>query len=231
MTRLSVTADLTLASLLTSVVWLQLRRGDVDAARSVVAESANYVLSGVEQRASLDAVRAALASAEGRWVDALTSAEGGLHSCLEQSFPVVVCLNFVEAAHAAFALGRDDKVEELIDTVRAHYRPGRQRAIDAHIHRWRGALAAHRGDETEAADHFAQALEAFASLTRPFWLAVTQLEFAELLVHNDHDGEAAELLISARSGFTRLGAAPWIERVDASARRTRGGMTEVRSAV
>ena len=226
-----VTADLTLASLLTSVVWLQLRRGDVDAARSVVAELANYVLSGVEQRASLDAVRAALASAEGRWVDALSSAEGGLHSCLEQSFPVVVCLNLVEAAHAAFALGRDDKVQELIDTVRAHYRPGRQRAIDAHIHRWRGALAAHRGDETEAADHFAQALEAFASLTRPFWMAVTQLEFAELLVHNNHDGEAAELLISARSGFTRLGAAPWIERVDASARRTRGGMTEVRSAV
>jgi class 3 adenylate cyclase/tetratricopeptide (TPR) repeat protein len=226
-----MTADLTLATMLTSVVWLQLRRGDVDAARSVVAESAHYVLSGVEQRGGLDAVRAALASAEGRSVDALTSAEGGLNSCLEQSFPVVVCLNLVEAAHAAFALGRDEKVEELIDTVRAHYRPGRQRAIDAHIHRWRGCIAAHRGDATGAADHFAQALEAFASLTRPFWLAVTQLEFAEVLIHNDHDGEAAELLINARSTFSRLGATPWIERVDALARRTVGGVAEVKTAV
>jgi hypothetical protein len=92
-------------------------------------------------------------------------------------------------------------------------------------------LAAHGSDEIEAANHFALALEAFAALTRPFWLAVTQLEFAEWLIHSERDSEAAELLIRARSAFTRLGANPWIERVDASARRTGGGIAEVRSAV
>src|SRR4029077_20346101 len=103
---------------------------------------------------------------------------------------------------AAFALGRDDKVEELIDLVRLHYRPGRQRAIDAHIQRWRGAIAAHRGDDSEVTAQFALALEGFAGLTRPFWLAVTQLEFAEWLVHNERDSEAAGILMRAPLAIT-----------------------------
>jgi len=127
---------------------------------------------------------------------------------------------------AAFALRRDEKVQELIDAVRAHYRPGRQPAIDAHIHRWRAALAGRRGDDVDAADQFAMALEGFAALTRPFWLAVTQLEFAEWLLHNERDTEAAELLVGARSAFTQLGAEPWIERVDAAV-RARGATAAV----
>jgi tetratricopeptide (TPR) repeat protein len=221
-----LTTDLTLSNLVTGVVWLQLRRGDLEGARAVIGQSADNVLSGVEQRGILDAARAALASAEGRAADALTTAESGLRACLEQSFPVVACLNLVEAVDAAFALRRDEKVQELIDAVRAHYRPGRQPAIDAHIHRWRAALAGRRGDDVDAADQFAMALEGFAALTRPFWLAVTQLEFAEWLLHNERDTEAAELLVGARSAFTQLGAEPWIERVDAAV-RARGATAAV----
>jgi class 3 adenylate cyclase/tetratricopeptide (TPR) repeat protein len=221
-----LTTDLTLSNLVTGVVWLQLRRGDLEGARAVIGQSADNVLSGVEQRGILDAARAALASAEGRPADALTAAESGLRACLEQSFPVVACLNLVEAVDAAFALRRDEKVQELIDAVRAHYRPGRQPAIDAHIHRWRAALAGRRGDDVDAADQFAMALEGFAALTRPFWLAVTQLEFAEWLLHNERDTEAAELLVGARSAFTQLGAEPWIERVDAAV-RARGATAAV----
>ncbi len=100
---------------------------------------------------------AAVASMEGRPLDALTSAEAGLRICLDQSFPVVACADLIEAVDAAFALGRDEKVEELIDLVRTHYRPGRQRAIDAHIHRWRAALAAHRNMDEVAEDFTARA--------------------------------------------------------------------------
>ena len=151
----------------------------------------------------------------------MTSAEAGLRICLDQSFPVVACADLIEAVDAAFALGRDEKVEELIDLVRTHYRPGRQRAIDAHIHRWRAALAAHRNMD-EVAEEFTAALDAFATLRRPFWTAVTQLEFAEWLMRQERDAEAAALLIQSRSGFAHLGATPWVERVDATARSTAG---------
>jgi predicted ATPase/class 3 adenylate cyclase len=228
-----LSAVLLLSCMRVTVVWLQLRRGDVTAARTVLVETAkSFEDASVELRGGCDAARAAVASAEGRAVDALTSAEAGLRSCLEQSFPVIACLNLVEAVDAAFTLGRDEKVEELIDLVRGHYRPGRQRSIDAHIHRWQAALAAHRGKDADVPDHFAFALEAFAALTRPFWLAVTQLEFAEWLLRKERESEAAELLIRARSAFTRLGAAPWMERVDATARTTAGlAAVEARPAV
>jgi hypothetical protein len=134
---------------------------------------------------------------------------------------VVACANLIEAVNAALTLNRDETVEELIDLVRRHYRPGRQRAIDAHIHRWRATLASHRG-AGEVVGEFEAAMEAFTTLSRPFWLAVTQLEFAEWLMRQERDGDAAELLIQSRSGFARLGATPWIERVDATARTTAG---------
>ncbi len=210
-----------LSSFVVGIVWILLWRGEIGAARAVLSDRAeSFELARTEMRGIITAARAAVATADGRAVEGLAGAELGLRSCLDQSFPVVACLNLIEAADAAFALGRDDKVEELIDLVRLHYRPGRQRAIDAHIQRWRAALAAHRGDDVEVAAHFALALEGFAALTRPFWLAVTQLEFAEWLLHNERDSEAAELLIRARSAFTSLGARPWIERVDNAARTT-----------
>ncbi len=212
-----------------SVVWVQIPRGELDAARARIAASAAGLEGAtVEMRGIFEAARAAVAVAEGRWADALATAEAGLHSCLQQSYPVVACLNLVEAVSAAFALGRDDKVKELIDLVRLHYRPGRQRTIDAHIHRWRAALAAHRGGD-DVADEFTLALEAFTALARPFWVAVTQLEFAEWLIHQHRDAEAAELLLPARSAFMRLAARRWIDRVDAAARTPIGAVAEAQS--
>ena len=188
-----------------SGIWLQLWRGDLDAARIVLAIASEHTDdANVEQQGMLDAAHAGVASAEGRPLEALTSAEAGLRSCLDQSFPVVACANLIEAVDAAFTLGRDEKVEELIDLVRRHYRPGRQRAIDAHIHRWRAALAARR-EAGGVAEEFAAAMDAFSTLSRPFWLAVTQLEFAEWLMRQERDAEAAALLIQSRSAFARLG--------------------------
>ena len=212
----------TVSRLLGSGIWLHLWRGDLAAARNVLAIASEHADdANVEQAGMLDAVQAAVASVEGRWLDALTCAEAGLRICLDQSFPVVACANLIEAVDASFALGRDEKVEELIELVRRHYRPGRQRAIDAHIHRWRAALSAHRNVDG-VAEEFTTALDAFATLSRPFWTAVTQLEFAEWLMRQERDAEAAALLIQSRSAFARLGATPWVERVDATARTTAG---------
>jgi hypothetical protein len=171
----------------------------------------------IEMRGIYEAARAAVANAEGRSSDALAVAEAGLRACLEQSFPIPASINLIEAGEAAFALHRDDKVEELLTLVRGHYRPGRQPSIDAHIFLWQAWLAMRHGDAAETAANFTRALEAFAVLTRPFWLAVTQLRFAAWLLDQGPSKEADDMLVQARSAFVRLGATPWIERVDAAA--------------
>ena len=47
----------------------------------------------------------------------------------------------------------------------------------------------------------------------PFWLAVVQLEHAELLSGSARVDEVAPLVAEARETFERLGAAPWLERL------------------
>jgi tetratricopeptide (TPR) repeat protein len=201
-----------------NIVWLHLRRGDIEAARAVLPGKTEALEQAhIEMRGVYEAARAALANAEGRPSDALAVAEAGLRACLEQSFPIPASINLIEAGDAAFALNRDDKVEELLTLVRGHYRPGRQPSIDAHIFLWQAWLAMRRGDAAETAAKFTRALEAFSELTRPFWLAVTQLQFAAWLLDQGPSKEADDMLVQARSAFVQLGATPWIERVDAAA--------------
>ena len=199
------------------IAFLHLRRGDIEAARAAVTQRAEALENAhIEMRGIYEAARASVANAEGRASDALTVAEAGLRACLEQSFPIPACANLIEAGDAAFTLHRDDKVDELLTLVRAHYRPGRQPSIDAHLFLWQAWLAARRDDAPEAAGNFKQALDAFAELTRPFWLAVTQLRFAAYLLDQDPSEDADAMLLQARSAFARLGATPWIEQVDAA---------------
>jgi class 3 adenylate cyclase/predicted ATPase len=200
------------------IVFLDLRRGNIEAAGVAVTQTAAALEHAhIEMRGVYEAARAAVANAEGRSSDALAVAEAGLRACLEQSFPIPASINLIEASEAAFALNRDDKVEELLTLIRGHYRPGRQLSIDAHIFLWQAWLAMRRGDAAETAANFTRALEAFAELTRPFWLAVTQLRFAAWLLDQGPSKEADDMLVQARSAFVRLGATPWIERVDAAA--------------
>ena len=49
----------------------------------------------------------------------------------------------------------------------------------------------------------------------PFYLAVVQLEHAELLAPTGRADECGPLLTEAREIFERLRATPWLERVDA----------------
>jgi predicted ATPase/class 3 adenylate cyclase len=197
--------------------WLYLQRGDVEAARALLAEKAAALEHAhIEMRGTYEAARAALANADGRSSDAWTLAEDGLRACLEQSFPIPACSNLIEAVVAAFALQRDDRVEDLIRLVRGHYRSGRQLSIDAQILRWQASLAARRGNEAEAAANVKSAIEAFTMLNRPFWTAVTRLELGEWLVNQGRVTEARAPLGEARATFAELRATPWIARVDAA---------------
>jgi hypothetical protein len=197
---------------------LSIWRGDVGAARRLVKEIEPVLATAdTERRADFDGARAALFNADGNHVEALTVAEGALRACLEPSFPTAARRVLVHAVDAAFALRRNDKVEELIALTRLRHRAGRQPGIDAQILRWQARLAASRGDDAEVAAGFTGAIEGFAALRRPFWVAVVRLELGEWLMRAGLVEEARLPVSLARTTFVELRATPWIERADAEA--------------
>ena len=198
-----------------NAVWLHLRQGDLVAARGLLEATGDVLRhSGVEALGLFDAARAALAGAEGDPRRALGIAEPALAACIEQSFFVPMRMALIEAVEAAFALGSEAKVEELIGLV--HQSQGHRVApsVDALIHRWTARLLEHRHDLEGAEGEFRLAIDAFAGLGRPFWLAVSRLELAELLLHGGRTEPAEELLGLARATFAELGAPPWLDRTD-----------------
>ena len=115
-------------------------------------------------------------------------------------------LALIEAVEAAFSLGDLPKVVELMQLVREHFRPGRQPSMDAQILRWEARMAAGLNDNDEAAAKFRAAIDRFATLQRPFWLAVSRLELAELLLGQGRDADAQEPMAQARATFAQLRA-------------------------
>src|SRR6202035_3318272 len=104
-----------------------------------------------EIRSVSDAASAAVANAEGDHTLALATAESTLRACIDESFPVGMRLALIEAVEAAFLLGQDSKVVELLQLVRDNFRLGRQPGVDAHILRWEARIAAERKDIEGAA--------------------------------------------------------------------------------
>jgi len=72
--------------------------------------------------------------------------------------------------------------------------------------RLRGRLRALRDDRDGAAELLARAVDQFRALQTPYPLAIALVE------------DSAALLAEAREIFERLGATPWLERVDAAER-------------
>ena len=96
-------------------------------------------------------------------------------------------LAVVEALEAAFECGDYGRLEELLDMIES-LRPGeRPPLLDAHARRFRSKLSGDAAGLAAAADRFRK-------LEMPFWLAVTELEHAELLAEQGREEEAEPLL-------------------------------------
>ncbi len=92
----------------------------------------------------------------------------------------------------------------IVESLRPGERPP---LLEAHANRFR---AKSTGDEAR----FKTATNLFRDLSLEFWLAVTLLEHGELLTGQGKPEVAEPLLAEARKIFERLGAAPWLERLD-----------------
>ncbi len=203
----------TLISPLTAILPIHLYRGELDRARELGEIYAPLATSiDVQERSCYAAGHATLALAEGRYDDALAIAgEAVATQGLVGAWPQNVKLGLITAVEAALALGLRDRVDELLAAPESEPVGLRTPLIAAHAHRFRGRMA---GSAESAAAEFAEAERILRDLGIPFWLAVAQLEHAEA-VAGGGDGDIRGLTDAARETFLRLGARPWIERVDA----------------
>jgi class 3 adenylate cyclase/tetratricopeptide (TPR) repeat protein len=196
-------------SVLQSTVEIHIQRGELERARRVLSMFSRLEEStDVQDRACYLGSRAALLRAEGRFQEAVADGEAAIearHTLSIRSQAVKQAI--VEAIEAAFSLGELTKVDELIQLVEAVPPGSRAPYLDAQATRFRARI----GSDPAG---YAAAGAAFRDLNLPFWLAVTQLEHAELLVDHDRSAEAEPLLAEAREIFERLGATPWLKRLE-----------------
>jgi tetratricopeptide (TPR) repeat protein len=204
----------TLISPLTSILEIHLNRGQLDDARRLLEIFSRLPTSfDVQERVGYAGAAAAVAHAEGRYADALELAEQAVAAReLLGDTAQAVKQGVRWAAEAAYALGRTERLEEILQIVEDRPPGLRSPMMEGHAHRLRGRLA---GGLAEADAAYAAAELLFEGLGLVFWLAVARLEHAEARMA--HGGEARGLAAEARETFERLGARPWIARAEALA--------------
>lgn len=120
----------------------------------------------------------------------------------------------VEAVGCALSLGDPARAEELVATLSERFPRPMTPVVQAQTMRLRARIAAAEGSGDDAHDGFKAAVGMFREVRAPFWLAVTLLEHGEWLLRRGRAGEAGPALEEAREIFGRLGATPWLERLE-----------------
>jgi class 3 adenylate cyclase/tetratricopeptide (TPR) repeat protein len=122
-------------------------------------------------------------------------------------------------SEAALLTGELERAERAVAAVEA-LAPGDSSPLTtATAARFRAALAAAAGNPERAESSFKSAAAAFREYGIPFRLACTELEYAEWLVTQGREDDAAPLVAEAREVFDQLRATPWLERADTLASR------------
>jgi tetratricopeptide (TPR) repeat protein len=177
------------------------------------ATAAHHDSDEAQARLGFRLMEAPLLRAEQRPLEALAAAREALaigelsvlHPYYRQAW--------IEACEAAFELSDQEQIEELLGEVERLPPSERMPRLVAQEARFRGRLLVLRGDREGAAEHLSRAVDGFRALQMPYPLAMALVEQAEL-----GEADPAPLLAEAREIFERLGAKPWLERVDATER-------------
>ena len=194
---------------LTAAVRVALNRGDVAAARAALDEHSRLRDSDETQmQIGFRCLEAEILRTEGRAVEAVASARTGLEVYPYPLHPFYK-LTWFEACEAALDVADPDQVEEALALFEAHAPSSRTPLVAAQDTRFRGRLLALRGNRDDAVETLASAAELFRELGTPYFRAITLVELAEL-----GPDDAPALLAEAREIFERLGAVPWVARVD-----------------
>jgi tetratricopeptide (TPR) repeat protein len=203
----------TLLSPLTGVLELHVHRGDVAEARRLLAIYHRLESSAdVQEQSSYMAGMASLRFAEGRYREALEAGRRSVTAAIEVFGAGAQDLKqaLVWSIEAAFALDEPATADDLLAVIE-QLKPGlRPPYLDAHLNRLRARMA----DREAALERMRAAADGFRRLGIVFWLAVTELEGAELVLESDPGSDEAQAwLAEAAEIFGRLGARPWLDRL------------------
>jgi class 3 adenylate cyclase/tetratricopeptide (TPR) repeat protein len=196
-------------SLVAGAMEVLLQMGHLEEAEALHSRYEHLEAQGaVQERVMMLSSRAALRAAQRRLDEALAAGTASLDLVGTTGVGSQGRKQaFAWAVDAALALGETERADKLIAAVE-QLAPGlRPPLLDAHAHRFRGRM---RGDEAP----FKTAASLFREYDMPFWLAVTRLEHGEFLIGSGRAAEAASLLDETREIFNRLGATPWLERLE-----------------
>jgi tetratricopeptide (TPR) repeat protein len=142
--------------------------------------------------------------AEERYDEALPVAHRSLEIWRALNQPHYEILAYATAIDAALALGETERANVLLQRLGSMPLVERRALVDAQANRLAAKIAVLTGED--AAPGFATAARIFRDISMPHWLGVTLTEAAEA---NIGDGRA-----EARAIFERLGARPWLQRLD-----------------
>jgi class 3 adenylate cyclase/tetratricopeptide (TPR) repeat protein len=202
-------------SILASVgVSVSVHQGRQDEAERVISMLQEFESSGdAQERTSYACGKSRLLLASGDAVGALNLAERALATAPDIGFTQeYVKESFVTAVEAALELRDLEKADSLIRLIDG-LPPGHSpQFLKAQSMRFRAQMAAGTDDESERL--FKRATGLFRELAIPFYLATTQLEYAEWAASHDRADDATRLVAEAREIFERLGALPWLERAE-----------------
>jgi len=205
-----------------SGVQIAVARGDFARADELVERYWATLLgsSDVQFAAMAEAVVSSADVGAGRYREALDRAESGLARTgkLGPNHPAIRDC-WINAMTAALALGDADVTARVFSVIETRPAGHVHSYLRAHVARFRAALAAARGDADEAESNYRAAESTLGELRCAFDLAAVQAEHHEWLAGQGRANEPAAIkhAAEARSTFERLGATPWLERVDRSA--------------
>jgi class 3 adenylate cyclase/tetratricopeptide (TPR) repeat protein len=205
-------------SFLLVLVRIHCERGDLEAAREVIASSGAVASSeALQDTASYAVAEARLLRAEGKVAEALAAAERVLATRAELGITFYdVKYGLAEALDAAFALGDLERQHGLLALLDGLL-PGQ---LTPFFRAQRARFSARLGaSDDEVASRFGEALRLFEELDMPFRRAVTELEHADYLIANGREAEAARLVAQSRTVFESMKAIPWTARTDEIERR------------
>ena len=192
------------------------RRGDVEGAKNFLDRLPSAAVSeNVQNRSAQHAVLAAIARVEGHPGEALELAR---HAVEAQATLGLIARGptegIIESLEAAFALGDEDTIDELLDLA-SRRPPGEGTPmIDGHRLRFTARRSSSRGDDEKAATTYAAAMTMFEETRNVFWQATVRLEAAEHHAAHGRPDEASRLIAAARPTFEQIGARPSLDRAD-----------------
>ena len=206
--------DLWITIIQSAAIPVLVSRGELEAASARLANL--YALgesTEVQDQFFRNVMTAQVRQGEGLFEKALAAAETALNLRDRLGRLPGVRVAFDLALEASFDLGRLDHVDELLSVAESAPPRDRTPSIRASEARFRGRLAAARGNAAEADHQMSEAIGLLRDVGYRFWMAIVEIEQAEMLLAAGQTEQAEPLLAEARDVFEQLGAKPWLERV------------------